>query len=286
MSFIPFGFYKSPAGAAVFDPESYGSLYYWWDFTDSSTMTLNGSNVLSAITNKAARTSGNEDLDNAVGSPTFQNATDGTYFGNSDVITNTATAGTGGDLDTLSNQTNATVVVISKIEALSNASSQFDDMIWGFAGTGADDLTGIISGRTTDWSNNTIVSGDNAISGTYNRQLSLRDWRGSDRFATRTYTTSTLPTNDTTYSVKVWGCDFSNGDLAGTIGVNDQTLGTATVSTAAAVNNTSTNRGFVVNGRSRSGAILTARQYIQHVLIYDGLLDQTAVDNLYAGWGG
>ena len=92
MSFIPFGFYKSPAGAAVFDPESYGSLYYWWDFTDSSTMTFSAGSVLSAISNKAARTSGNETLDNAVGSPTFQNATDGTYFDNSSVMQNTNTA--------------------------------------------------------------------------------------------------------------------------------------------------------------------------------------------------
>ena len=70
------------------------------------------------------------------------------------------------------------------------------------------------------------------------------------------------------------------------MGINDQTLGTATVTTAAAVTNTSSNRGFTVNGRSRSGAVLTARQYVQHVLIYNGLLGQTAVDNLYTGWGG
>jgi hypothetical protein len=283
--FTPVGFF-APTAAAGFDPESYGSLYYWWDFTDSSTMTFSSGQVLSSISNKAARTSGNETLDNAVGSPTFQNATDGTYFDNSSVMQNTNTSGTGGDLDTLSNQTNATVVVISRIEALSGASSQFDDMIWGFAGTGADDLTGIISGRTSTWTNNTIVSGDNAISSTYNRQLSLRDWRGTDYFATRTYTSTGLPTNDTEFQVKVWGCDFTNNDLAGTMGINGQTLGTATVSTANAVNNTSSNRGFTVNGRSRSGAVLTARQYIQHVLIYNGLLDQTAVDNLYAGWGG
>lgn len=285
MAFIPFGFYKAPSTAG-FDPESFGSLYYWWDFTDSSTMTLNGSNVLSQIDNKAARTSQNETLNAVDGSPTFQSAAAGTLFNNESAISNTAAAGTGGNLDTLSNSTNATVITITKLATLTDPNGVVDDTLWGFAGTGADDLAFGVHGRTSSWSNNVIATGDNAISSTYNRQVTLRDWRGTDKYGTRTYTSTQIPANNSTYQMYGITMDYSSNQLNNKITRNDQTQANVTTSTVSARNNTGSNRGFKVNARSRSGATFTANQYLQHILIYNGLLDDTAISNIYTSWGG
>lgn len=283
--FIPFGFYKAPAAAAGFDPESFGSLYYWWDFTDSSTMTLNGSNVLSQITSKAARTSANSTLDAVDGSPTFESAAEGTYFNNTAAIANASSAGTGGNLDTLSNSADATVIIITKLVSLTNAGSNVDDMLWSFAGTGADDLSFLVSGRTSNWGSNTICSTDNAISSTYNRQLSLRDWNSGDKWGTRTYTSTQIPADDTTFQMITCGVDYTGG-LTAQIARNDQTLCSAQLTTSAQRDNTGSNRGFKINARSRSGATFTADQNIQHVLIYDGLLNNATITNIYNSWGG
>ena len=184
-------------------------------------MTLNGSNVLSQITSKAQRTSANSTLDAVDGSPTFQSDSVGTLFNNTSAIANASSAGTGGDLDTLSNSADASVIIITKLISLNNAGSNVDDMLWSFAGTGADDLSFLVSGLESTWSGNTICSTDNAISSTYNRQISLRDWNNGDIWGTRTYTSTQIPATDTTYQMITCGVDYTGG-LTGQIARNNQ----------------------------------------------------------------
>jgi hypothetical protein len=274
--------YNPPSsGPAGFDPESFGDLYYWWDFTDDSTMSFSSGTVISSISNKAARTSGNETLNAVDGTPTFIDSDQGTRFDTSDAISNTAVAGTGGDLDCLFSGVDATVVVVNKLVSI-DTSSQFNDQIWGAAGTGMDDLDGTVVQKTGGLSG-TKCSTDNSASATYNLIYSIHDYTGADRYVYRTYESAVVqPTIDR--AMLAWAVDFS---ATGYNNIGISRNGQAFCGGAIAgnrQNKTNANRGFKVNARSRSGATFSADQYVSHVLIYNGLLSDSDILDLYNNW--
>ena len=268
----------APAG---FDPESYGDLYYWWDFTDDSTMSFSGGLTLSSITNKATRTSGNETLNAVVGTPTFVDSDTGTRFDTLDSIANTATSGTGGNLDCLFSGIDATVIIVSKLVTI-DTSTQLNDVLWSAAGTGLDDLRLTVVNKTS--ASGTKCSTDNSPSATYDLIYSFYDYAGGDRYVYRTYDPDVvLPTVDR--AMMAMAVDYSASGYSN-IGIsrNGQAF-CGGVPTGNRLNNTGTNKGFVVNARSRSSGLLSpADQYVSHVLIYNGLLDDTAISDLYDNW--
>ena len=112
--FTPFAFVNSIPSVIPNSPEDVGDLYYWWDFTDSSSMSFSSGTTIASIDNKAVRTSSNETLSYVSGSPSSTSIASGSRFTTSDSIGNTDIRG-GGELDTLSSGVDATVVWIGKI---------------------------------------------------------------------------------------------------------------------------------------------------------------------------
>jgi len=277
--FTPFAFVKSAAGGA-FNPELINDLYYWWDFTDSGNMTFSAGTTIATVSNKATRTSGNETLNAVNGSPQFTNSTVGSTFTSSDAISNTNTNGTGGNLDCLFSGVDATVIWIGNLQAIDN--QQDGNNLWAAAGTGIDDVRVNFYNVTTD-PGGTKCSSDSAVSATFQYLLGWHDYITVGSFYYyRTYNTTPVGVD----SFVAYTADYSA--LAyNSIGLqkNTQTLCTAVPDNNRA-SNTSTNRGFKVNARSRSGAQLAASQKLQHILIYNGVLTNAQITTIYNSWEG
>lgn len=284
--FTPFAFVKSTAaGAASFNPELVANLYYWWDFTDSSNMTFSSGTTIATVNNKATRTSSNETLNAITGAPTFTSAAEGSRFTTADAISNTSVAGTGGNLDTLFSNINSTVIWIGKAVTITNV-DQFNDFLWGAAGTEINDAGGTISALTSG-AQITKCSTDSAVSATFNRQINYHDYNGSaDVYFYRTYnSTSTDFTSD--FNMVAWKLDWVGDTYNNTsIAVNTQGFCTLAGTLGNTTNNTFSNRGFKVNARSRDGATYSADQRIQHILIYNGLLSDGDLTTIYNSWEG
>ena len=284
--FTPFAFVKSTAaGAAPFNPELVANLYYWWDFTDSSNMTFSSGTTIATVSNKATRTSGNETLNAITGAPTFTSAAEGSRFTTADAISNTSVAGTGGNLDTLFSNVDSTVIWIGKAVTITSV-DQFSDHLWGAAGTEFDDAGGTISAITSGASG-TKCSTDSDVSATFNRQINYHDYTDlGDVYFYRTYNpASTDFTSD--FNMVAWKFDFTGDAYTNTsIAVNTQGFCTLAGTLGNTNTNTSSNRGFKVNARSRTGATFSADQRIQHILIYNGLLSDGDLTTIYNSWEG
>ena len=276
MIFTPFSFIKSAAGG--FNPELVNDLYYWWDFTDSSTMTFSAGTTIATISNKATRTSGNETLNAVDGSPQFTNSTVGSTFTTSDAISNTNTNGTGGNLDCLFSGVDATVIWIGNLQAID--SNQDGNNLWGAAGTGIDDVRVNFYNVTSD-PGGTKCSSDSDVSATFQYLLGWHDFiGGGSSYFYRTYNTTPVGVD----SFVAYAADYSAAGYT-SVGLqkNTQTLCTTTPSGNRS-NNLVTNRGFKVNARSRSGVPLTASQKLQHILIYNGVLTNDQITTIYNSW--
>lgn len=295
--FTPFAFVKSAEGGP-FNPELISNLYYWWDFTDSGSMTFSSGTTIATVNNKATRTSSNETLNTVTGTPEFISTTSGSKFLSGSYIGNTSTNSQTGDLDTLFNGADATVIWIGKLDSWErNPSTDLDEnVLWGAAGTGFDDVHVGITNFTQSVGGGgatTSCSADNGISTTYNVQYNFHDYTdvsglGSDRYTLRTYESSSVnPTNQFSFFAVAPDMNSSPGGYTDVkISVNGQAFCNGTIPN----NRTSqydTNRGFVVNARSRQPdqiAGMTANQYIQHLLIYNGILSDSDITTLYNNW--
>ena len=266
-----------PAG---FNPEAYGDLYYWWDFTDDTTMTFSAGTTIATVSNKAARTSGNETLNTVVGTPTFTDSTNGSRFDSLDSICNSPGVN-GGNLDTLMNGVSATVIWIGEVVGYVAPTNQDGNNLWSAAGNKIDDI------RVSAFNKSSSVTGtrcptDNIVSPTYQYELGFHDWTGTSQYSYRTYDQNWTAAGPTMLSTVI---DYGSGVYNGvSLAKNDQLLCT-TVPGGTLRDNTGTSKGFMVNARSRTTAAqLPANQYVRHILIYNGTLDDTAIADIYNNW--
>lgn len=288
--FTPFSFVKqAPAAGGPFNPELVANLYYWWDFTDSGSMTFSSGTTIATVSNKATRTSGNETLNAVTGAPAYSNPLSGSRFTSTDAISNTAVAGTGGNLDTLFSGNDATVIWIGSIVNFNSVTSSFDNnTLWGAAGTGFDDVRfGVTSVATAPVGNYTTCASDNSVSATYRYLTYYKDYLTSaDFYGYRTYNTNFATAGTSMFLAAT--IDFS-GSFYSSVNTqrNAQSLCSTQFNTVnARVNNTGTNRGFKVNARSRTGTAMSADQFVQHILIYNGLLTDSDITTIYNSWAG
>jgi hypothetical protein len=270
-----------------FAPELVPNLYYWWDFTDSGTMTFSAGTTIATISNKAARTSGNETLNAVGGSPYFENITSGSRFTSTDAISNTSVAGTAGDLDTLFSGNNATVIWIGNIVGFNSTVTQpSNNTLWCAAGTGIDNSSLHIVNRQSGFANSTKCATDNNADSTYQYLLSFEDYLSDTvtYYGYRTYDTNFVGTN----MFAATAIDYSiSGYNSVNIQRDTQNLCSVQYQTGfGRVDNIIDNRGFKINARSRAGVTFPGNQYIQHLLIYDGILTNAQISTIYNSWEG
>lgn len=282
--FTPFAFVKSAISGA-FNPELVSNLYYWWDFTDTGSMTFSSGTTIATVSNKAIRTSGNETLNAVDGAPYFVDTISGSRFTSTDAISNTSTSGSGGDLDTLFSGSDATVIWIGNIVGFNATITEpSNNTLWCAAGTGIDNSALHIVNRQSGFANSTKCAADNSPDSTYQYLLNFEDYLADTvtYYGYRTYNTNFVGTN----MFATTAIDYS---AAGYTSVNIQrdTQNLCSVQYQTGfdrVDNLTTNRGFKINARSRSGATSTGDQYIQHLLIYDGVLSDSDITTIYNSW--
>jgi len=278
--FTPFAFVKSAISGA-FNPELVSNLYYWWDFTDTGSMTFSSGTTIATVSNKATRTSSNETLNTVDGTPYFVDTISGSRFTSTDAISNTNVA-YGGQLDTLFSGSDATVIWIGNVVGYNaDASSPDNNVLWAASGGELDDL------RINVYNTTTAPGGykcptDNTVSSTYQHLLGWHDYTtpGSN-YAYRTYSGSFVGVNTFLAYAAEYGTTYLSEYLARD---NQGFCDPAAPTSGFRPDNYTTNRGFKVNARSRAGTTMSGDQKIQHILIYAGILTDGEVSTIYNSW--
>lgn len=284
MAFIPFGYYKAPAaGGAAFDPTLGGTLtpYFWYDFSDSSTMTFSSANNIEAIVSKGSNTGEIRAFTNAAFTAPTHNGDSSRFFGNngsgltSKLARRYSTDGTDGGLDAvwLSDFTIIQIVnmasfgssgltylpgVSYKAYNLTNSPEEFNPL-----------FTGTFS------SSNQFVSTD--TTSTYQNLTSHYLSTGGNRTTKYSFDGAT-PTG--------WQSWFTKANL--TTGGNEvgrDTSSTATNSTAFRLRTASNNENFAIGGRARNDVTYAPNTFdIAQVVVYPSLLSNTNIDAVLANF--
>ena len=268
--FTPIGFFASQAGGE-FDPTLGGALTvaYHWDFTDSSTMTLTGTD-LDTITDKVgsitmtALTS----QANITNEPATFDGTK-TIFNRLNAYNNTANWVP----DDMAANTNWTVVQFATHDFDSLPSSTIIAP-WGMAGTRGDGK-GHNNVRPTQFTPSyDPYSMTSCLTGTYYFAAQRFDsgWTGTkQRFDSAT---AQAAKNMTTFLF-----DYTNTDIS--ITLNDNTL--CTIGDAFSATNQGSGNGFQIGGRDTDGNG-NWKGDMYHTVVYPTVLTQTNIDNLYDYW--
>ena len=260
-----YGAEPQPTG---FDPTLGGTLTvnHWWDFTDSSTMVLSGTNVTS-ISDKQ----GSYDVTTAWNSgPEFVDAATGTTFNNSGLSSTTTppstlAAGNG-------NTPDLTWVVIFK----PNSSATVLNRVVGINTNGSYGLNdyqpSAFHNSVNVWSP-TQNTNNGGSGGAY---FMTHDWDGADYasgyqgitltnehfWSTRTYWSGTTNTLDVSYNGLGYG--GAKSDVYGNAGVRDE---------------------FVFGARDISGGYQNPFYGdMKHVIVYNGKLTDANISDLYTAW--
>jgi len=261
--FTPIGYFAAAAPTA-FDPSLGGTLTvnHWWDFTDSSTMTLSGTNITS-ISDKQ----GSYNVTTAWNSgPTFVDEATGARFDNAGLSETSALPST---LAAGATAPDLTWVIISTPDVTGNLMR-----LVGIRSTGTygrDDFQPMTTAGSKLWG--AVINSNNGGSGAY--YVVAHDWDGSDYasgyqgvtlgveqvWSLRTYWSGTTNTFDVSLDGRAYG--GAKSDTNGNTGPSD---------------------GLTFGARFHTAYQNPYYGYMKHVLVYNGQLSDANISDIYTAW--
>jgi hypothetical protein len=269
--FTPIGFF-APQGAAGFDPSLGGTLstLYWWDFTDSSTMTLSGTDI-DDITDKYGSLVMEDMAEAGASAPQWDSVNEWAVFDGGN-------PGPGlwlGSSTLPSGMTNTDTFTIVGIGKSYDSANSFGIM-YGLQTTVGN---GFGSLSMNYWGSDPPVSYSNQLCTTHGTgRATLIRWFESGN---KTIYTKLSSGEIEAMNMLTLGHDGSGGAKTVYLGYNDANYDDAQCSRSMIIAKSGTS-GFHIGNAFSSGG--PAKMHLRHVIVYDQLLSDAQKNALWAAY--